>query len=53
MAIDTYGFKAPRFSKFLNHLADHAARGTVPAGDAASDAATEVTLSAIARSKID
>ena len=51
MAIDTYGFKAPRFSKFLNQLADHGARGTVPAGDAASEAATEATISAIARSK--
>ena len=44
-------FKAPRFRKFLNQLADHGARGTVPAGDAASEAATEATLSAIARSK--
>ena len=51
MAIDTYGFKAPRFRKFLNQLADHGARGTVPAGDAASEAAAEATLSAIARSK--
>ena len=46
-----YGFKAPRFRKFLNQLADHGARGTVPAGDAASEAAAEATLSAIARSK--
>ena len=51
MAIDTYGFKAPRFRKFLNHLADHGASRTVPAGDTASDAAAEATLSAIARSK--
>jgi hypothetical protein len=41
----------PRFRKFLNQLADHGARGTVPAGDAASEAAAEATLSAIARSK--
>ena len=51
MAIDTYGFKAPRFRKFLNHLADHGASRTVPAGDTASDAAAEATLSAIAMSK--
>ena len=37
----------PRFRKFLNQLADHGARGTVPAGDAASEAAAEATLSAI------
>ncbi|EEH50904.1 uncharacterized protein MICPUCDRAFT_54952 [Micromonas pusilla CCMP1545] len=51
MAIDTYGFKAPRFRKFLNQLAEHGASQTVPAGDSASDAAAEATLSAIARSK--
>jgi len=51
MAIYTYGFKAPRFRKFLNQLAEHGASRTVPAGDSASDAAAEATLSTIARSK--
>ena len=51
MAIDTYGFKAPRFRKFLNQLAEHGASRTVPAGDTASEAAAEATLSASARSK--
>ena len=51
MAIDTYGFKAPRFRKFLNQLAEHGAGRTVPAGDTASEAAAEATLSASARSK--